>query len=294
MIVEKRRVRKAVLPVAGLGTRLLPPTKAVPKEMLPVLGKPMIQYAVEECRASGIEEIIFVTAAGKDAIRAHFERDEPLEKLLARRGRKEEAEQVRELSKLAELRFVVQEQPLGLGHAVLCAKQAVGLEPFAVLLSDVFLLGPRPTTQQLMEVYAERGMPVVAVEHVARERVSQCGIVDAEPLAGQGRLLRVRNIIEKPKPEAAPSDLGIAGRYVLGPEIFDCLERTPRGTGGEVQLSDALSILSREGGLLAYICEGKSIDAGDREGLFKLAVELALRDRELGGWLRRRLESSER
>lgn len=291
MAAHKKRVKTAVLPVAGLGTRMLPATKAVPKEMLPVLGKPMIQYALEECQASGIEKIIFITRPGKNAIRAHFERDAWLEKTLTKRGRSEEAKQIRTLSRLAELRFVIQREPLGLGHAVLRAKQAVGAEPFAVLLSDVFLLGSRPGIGQLIEIFMEHRAPVVAVEHVGQERVGQCGILDADALGGEERLFRIRKVVEKPGPESAPSDLGIMGRYVLGPEIFECLEQTPRGIGDELQLSDALSLLARKGELLAYVCEGNTIDAGDRSGLFHLAVELALRDRELASWLRRRVEA---
>lgn len=287
--VGKSTVRIAVLPVAGFGTRMLPATKAVPKEMLPILGKPMIQYAVEECRAAGIEEIIFVTSPGKSAIEAHFTRDPALEKLLERRGQKEAAHGIRELSTFARMRFVEQSEPLGLGHAVLCARSLVGREPFAVLLPDVFLLGPRPALRELVDAFAETGASVVTVERVGRERISQCGIVAVDATASGEKLYRVRDLVEKPNTAEAPSDLGIMGRYVLVPEVFECLESTEPGSGNEIQLTDALGILARQGELQCLLWEGESFDAGDARGFFKLGVEFALRDAELGAWLRRRL-----
>jgi UTP--glucose-1-phosphate uridylyltransferase len=285
---NRKPVRKAVLPVAGLGTRMLPATKAVPKEMLPLLGKPMIQYAVEECRASGIEEVIIVTGPGKSPIEAHFAPDPALEALLDQRGRHEAAEEVRRLSRITRIGFVCQQEPLGLGHAVLCAKSLVGREPFAVLLPDVFLLGPRPATAQLIEARTESGESVVAVESVQPDRISHCGIVGVGQDSARGRLLRVQGVVEKPVPSEAPSNLAIMGRYVLNPEIFDCLERTTPGAGNEIQLTDALAILARDQDLRAFLCEGKAFDAGDRYGFFQLSVELALRDPELGAWLRSR------
>jgi UTP--glucose-1-phosphate uridylyltransferase len=289
--VAKKPVRKAVLPAAGFGTRMLPATKAVPKEMFPLLQKPIVQYAVEECHASGIEEAILVTSQGKAAMEAHFREDPELESLLEQRGRSDLAEQVRSLSRLCRLRYAREDSALGLGHAVLCARALVGEEPFAVLLSDVFIDGPRPGTRQLIEAYRKVQTSIVAVERVPRDRVGQCGIVAVESESADSRFFRVSDVVEKPDPERAPSDLGIVGRYVLEPEIFDRLERAAPGQGGEIQLTDALAEVAREGRLWAFVCDGKSFDAGDRAGLLQLTIELTLRDPELGGWLRRYLRS---
>lgn len=289
---NRNPVRKAVLPAAGLGTRMLPASKAIPKEMLPILNKPMIQYAVEECLASGIEDIIVITSPGKSTIEEHFAADPELESLLDRQGRHDVAEEIRRMSRSVRLNFVPQEQPLGLGHAVLCAKPLVGWEPFAILLPDVFLLGPRPAIAQLIETRADRAASVVAVERIPLERIHQCGIVNIESHSPSERLFRVRGVVEKPIPSTAPSNLGIMGRYVLEPEIFGCLERTKLGAGNEIQLTDALAILAQEGGLRALLCEGKTFDAGDRNGFFQLSVELALRDSELDAWLQHRFATS--
>src|SRR5580658_5036542 len=224
-----RRVRKAVLPAAGLGTRFLPATKAQPKEMLTVVDKPQIQYVVEECVASGIEHVIIVTGKGKNSIEDHFDYSPVLERHLEEKGKIKEAEMVRDISDMVQVSYTRQKEPLGLGHAVLVAKDLVGDEPFAVLLGDVLIPGPNPATKQLIEVYEATGTGAIAVEEVPRDKTHLYGIVNAEPAPqppfGE-RLLRIRDLVEKPKPENAPSNLGITGRYVLPPAIFDCLERT--------------------------------------------------------------------
>jgi UTP--glucose-1-phosphate uridylyltransferase len=277
-------VRKAVLPAAGLGTRFLPATKAQPKEMLPVVDKPLIQYAVEECVASGIEHIIIVTGKGKNAIEDHFDSAPELERFLEERGQPERAELVRRISNMIHFSYTRQRQPLGLGHAVLTARDLVGNEPFAVLLGDMIIQGP-PTTRALADVYEATGIGAIAVERVPRERVHLYGIADTLP-AGETqwgeRLLRIQNLIEKPKPEQTQSNLAVTGRYVLPPEIFTCLEHTPAGSGGEIQLTDALRMLAAEKGLWAYVYEGKSYDAGDKLGFLKAAVEIGLENEEFG------------
>lgn len=279
------RVRKAVLPAAGLGTRFLPATKAQPKEMLVVVDKPQIQYVAEECVASGIEHIIIVTGKGKNAIEDHFDNAPVLERFLEEHGKSEQAEMVRRISNMVQVSYTRQKEPLGLGHAVLVARDLVGDEPFAVLLGDVLIPGPNPATKQLIDVYEATGTGAIAVEEVPRDKTHFYGIVDGEsapqPPFGE-RLLRIRNLVEKPKREEAPSNLAITGRYVLPPAIFDCLERTRPGAGGEIQLTDALRILAKEQGLWALIYEGLSYDAGDKLGFLKATVELALMNKELG------------
>jgi len=284
-----KKVRKAVLPAAGLGTRFLPATKAQPKEMLPLVDKPLIQYVVEECIASGIENIIIVTGRGKHAIEDHFDVSPGLEHLLEQQGKKEQAELVRRISNMTHVSYIRQKQPKGLGHAVLTAKELVGDEPFAVLLGDVIIDGPKPATKQLMDVWNATGVGAIAVEEVPRDQVHLYGVVEAEP-APQGpwtdRLLRVRGLVEKPKPEEAPSNMAVTGRYLLPPEIFDCLERTKPGRGGEIQLTDALLLLAQEKGLWAYIYEGESHDAGDKLGFLKATVEFGLKNPEFGNEFR--------
>jgi UTP--glucose-1-phosphate uridylyltransferase len=285
MTKKSRRVRKAVLPAAGLGTRFLPATKAQPKEMLPVVDKPLIQYVVEECLASGIENIIIVTGRGKNAIEDHFDNSPELERFLENKGKTEQAEMVRSISNMLHFSYTRQKEPLGLGHAVLTARELVGDEPFAVLLGDVIIPGPCPATRQIVEVYEHTGIGTIAVEPVPPERTHLYGVIDAEPSEpskwGQ-RLLRIRNLVEKPKPGQAPSNLAVTGRYVLPPEVFDCLERTAPGSGGEIQLTDGLRLLVQEHGLYALEYEGKSYDAGDKLGFLKATVEIALENSEFG------------
>ncbi len=271
--------------MAGLGTRFLPATKAMPKEMLPVVDKPLIQYAVEECLASGIENVIFVTGRRKSAIEDHFDSAPELERFLEERGKPKQAQMVREISGGMHFSYTRQSEALGLGHAVLTARELVGDEPFAVLLGDVIPDGPVPATKSLVEVYEATGLGAIAVEEVPRERVHLYGIVDASP-ANDARwgdkLLRVKDLVEKPKADVAPSNLAVTGRYVLPPEIFDYLEGAQPGAGGEIQLTDALRTLAREHGLWAFLYEGKTYDAGDKLGFLEATVEIALKNPDFG------------
>lgn len=289
-----KKVRKAVLPAAGLGTRFLPATKAQPKEMLVVVDKPQIQYVVEECVVSGIEHIIIVTGRDKNSIEDHFDYNPTLERFLEEKGKHEQAAMVRRISDMIKVSYTRQKEPLGLGHAVLVAKDLVGDEPFAVLLGDVLIPGENPATKQLVNVYEATGVGAIAVEEVPHEKTQLYGIVAGDP-APQGqfgeRLLRIRDLVEKPKPAEAPSNLAITGRYVLPPSIFGCLERTKPGAGGEIQLTDAMKILAKEQGLWAYIYEGISYDAGEKLGFLKATVEIALQNKEFGEGFRNYLKS---
>ncbi len=285
MAEKPKRVRKAVLPAAGLGTRFLPATKAQPKEMLPVVDKPLIQYVVEECVASGIDNIIIVTGRGKNAIEDHFDSSPELESFLQEKGKSELAQLVREIGSMVTFSYTRQKEPLGLGHAVLVAKELVGNEPFAVLLGDVIIPGANPATKQLIDVYQETGKGAIAVEEVPREKTSLYGIVDVAArngARGKSRTMKIRDLVEKPSPAEAPSTLAVTGRYLLPPEIFDCLERTKPGRGGEIQLTDALRLLAQKSGLLAYVYEGKSYDAGDKLGFLKATVEIGLENQDFG------------
>ena len=294
MAEKAQRVRKAVLPAAGLGTRFLPATKAQPKEMLPVVDKPLIQYVVEECVASGIENIIIVTGRGKNAIEDHFDSSPELESFLESKGKSDLAELVHNIGNMVHFSYTRQKEPLGLGHAVLVAKELVGNEPFAVLLGDVIIPGPRPATLQLKDVYEATGVGAISVEEVPRDKTELYGIVDVEPAkdARQGeRLRKIRDLVEKPSPADAPSTLAIIGRYVLPPEVFDCLERTKPGRGGEIQLTDGLRLLAKETGLYAHVYGGKSYDAGDKLGFLKATVEFALSRPDLAEAFRAYLKS---
>jgi UTP--glucose-1-phosphate uridylyltransferase len=294
MTTKTKRVRKAVLPAAGLGTRFLPATKAQPKEMLPVVDKPLIQYSVEECVASGIENIIIVTGRGKNAIEDHFDAAPELERFLEERGKRELAEQVRQISNLIQFSYTRQKEPLGLGHAVLCARELVGEEPFAVLLGDVIIDSAVPATRQLAEVFQATGTGVIAVQEVPRAQTRLYGIVDAVAANHSPwgeRLLRVRGLVEKPTPERAPSTLGVTGRYVLPPEIFHCIERAGQGVLGEIQLTDALVLLAQEQGLYALVLDGTTYDAGDKLGFLKATVEFGLKNPEFGQAFREYLQS---
>jgi len=289
-----KKVRKAVLPVAGLGTRFLPATKAQPKEMLPVVDKPLIQYAVEECIASGITHIIFVTGRKKTAIEDHFDSAPELERFLEEHGKPKLAQMVREISGDVHFSYTRQSEALGLGHAVLTAYDLVGDEPFAVLLGDVIMDGTVPATKALVEIYEATGIGAIDVEEVPRERVHLYGIVDATPEKNTkwgDRLLRVKDLVEKPSAENAPSNLGVTGRYVLPPEIFGHLENTKPGAGGEIQLTDAMRMLAKEQGLLAHVFEGTTFDAGDKLGFLKATVEFGLRNPDFGSAFREYLKS---
>jgi UTP--glucose-1-phosphate uridylyltransferase len=297
MTGKPKRVRKAVLPVAGLGTRFLPATKAMPKEMLPVVDKPLIQYAVEECIDSGIENIIFVTGRRKYAIEDHFDSVPELEQFLEERGKSKQAKMVREISGGLHFSYTRQREALGLGHAVLTARELVGDEPFAVLLGDVIMDGKIPATRSLVEIYEKTGVGAIAVEEVPRERLHFYGIVDAVAEKGKSnrwgeRLLRIKDLVEKPEPNKAPSNLGVTGRYVLPPEIFDYLEKTEPGAGGEIQLTDGLRKLAgkKQQGLYAWVYDGKTHDAGDKLGFLKATVEIALKNEQFGAEFRAYLQ----
>jgi UTP--glucose-1-phosphate uridylyltransferase len=278
------RVRKAVFPAAGWGTRFLPATKAQPKEMLPLVDKPIIQYAVEEAVAAGIEQVIIVTSSQKRAIEDHFDLSYELEHLLEEKGDIEMLRQVRHISDLAQVAYVRQKEQLGLGHAVLMAKDLIGHEPFAVILPDDVVIGDRPCIGQLIHAYQQTHASVVAVMEVPHEDTGRYGVIASEPSndpLDHGRLHKVSGLVEKPKPAAAPSNLAIIGRYVLTPKIFDKLEQTQRGAGGEIQLTDAIQALMEEQQVFAYEFEGTRYDAGTTMGWLKASVELALQKPEL-------------
>ena len=283
------RVRKAVFPAAGWGTRFLPATKAQPKEMLPLVDKPVIQYAVEEAVASGIEQVIIVTSSQKRAIEDHFDHSYELEHLLEEKGDIEMLRVVRAISDLAQVAYVRQKEQLGLGHAVLMAKDLIGHEPFAVILPDDVVVAERPCIGQLIHAYHQTHSSVVAVMEVAPEDTRRYGIIASEPSADpldHGRLHRVTALVEKPAEGEAPSNLAVIGRYVLTPKIFDKLEQTPRGSGGEIQLTDAIAALMEEQAVYAYEFEGTRYDAGTTMGWLKASVELALQRPELAGEFR--------
>jgi len=281
-------VRRAVFPVAGLGTRFLPATKAQPKEMLPLVDKPVIQYVVEEALASGLSHVTMITGRGKNAIEDHFDVSFELEVLLERRGDLATLEAVRAISRLLQFSYVRQKEALGLGHAVLTARDVVGQEPFAVLLGDDVIHAEVPCMAQLLEVYRRYGGSVLAVEEVAPDRVSAYGIVDAEPV--EEGVYRVRDLVEKPRPDAAPSNLAIIGRYVLDPGIFDHLERTPPDARGEIQLTNGLRGLRHDSPVHALRFKGQRYDTGNKLGFLKATVEFALRRADLGEDVRRYLE----
>jgi len=274
-------IRKAVFPAAGLGTRFLPATKAQPKEMLPLVDKPLIQYVVEEAIASGIDSIIIITGRGKAAIENHFDVAYELEHLLQLRAKNDLLKEVREISDMIKVSYVRQKEPLGLGHAILVARDLVGDEPFAVFLGDDIIEAPEPVMRQMIGVYEKTGNTLLAVERVARARTPDYGIVAVRPSAG--RVLEVTDLVEKPTPEEAPSDLAIIGRYILMPEIFEHLEKTTAGRGGEIQLTDGLRSLLRRQPIHAYRFIGKRYDTGDKLGFLKATVEFALRRPDLGG-----------
>jgi UTP--glucose-1-phosphate uridylyltransferase len=288
------KVRKAVFPAAGLGTRFLPATKAQPKEMLPLVDKPLIQYGVEEAIHSGIQNIIIVTGRGKSAIEDHFDVSFELEHLLESRGKKDLLSVVRGVSDMFNVSYTRQKEALGLGHAVMRAHELVGEEPFAVVLSDDVIDAETPCLRQLLDVYEFFSAPVLAVMEVPRENISAYGVVDAEPVAHNGskdRLFRIRDMVEKPKAEDAPSNLAIIGRYVLTPEIFTCIERVEPGSGGEIQLTDAMKLLLRSRPVYAYRFEGTRYDAGDKQGFLRATVEFALKRHDLGGPFREYLKT---
>lgn len=268
------QIRKAVIPAAGMGTRFLPITKSVPKELLPILDKPMLQYVVEEVAEAGIEQVIIVTAPGKESIASYFQTQPALEQHLLEMGATELLEKVRHASNLAQVSYVVQDEPLGLGHAVLTAREAVGNEPFVVVLPDDIIAHAPGALSQMLEVAQRYGPGVLAVEPVPWDVVQNYGVVEGSPV--EERLQRVNRLVEKPPRQEARSNLAIVGRYVLPPEIFDCLDRTPAGAKDEIQLTDALVLLLESHDLYAYEFKGTRYDGGSPMGLLRASIEFAL------------------
>jgi UTP--glucose-1-phosphate uridylyltransferase len=283
------RVRKAVFPAAGLGTRFLPATKAQPKEMLPLVDKPGIQYVVEEAVASGLEEIVIVTGRNKRAIEDHFDMAFELEYYLQDRGKTEELAQIKTISELASVSYVRQKEPLGLGHAILCARPLVGEEPFGVFLGDDIIVSRVPCMRQLLDVFAARGGPVLAVMRVPREEIGRYGVIASRPLGGGAH--EVLDLVEKPEPADAPSDLAIIGRYVLTPDIFPLLAETAPDRRGEIQLTNGLRALRERRPIYALEFEGTRHDTGEKLGFLKATVEFALARPDLGDAFRAYLRS---
>ena len=276
----EKKIRKAIIPAAGLGTRFLPATKAQPKEMLPIVDKPTIQYIIEEAVASGIEEILIITGRNKKCIEDHFDKSVELELELEKSGKTEMLEMVRKISDMVDIHFIRQKEPKGLGHAISCARTFVGDEPFAVLLGDDIVYNDqKPCLKQLIDCYSEYNTSVLGVQKVAKENVSKYGIVDG--LHIEDRVYKVKGLVEKPSIEEAPSNVAILGRYIITPQIFDILKETEPGKGGEIQLTDALLKLMEEEAMYAYDFEGKRYDVGDKLGFLVANVEYALRKEEL-------------
>jgi UTP--glucose-1-phosphate uridylyltransferase len=282
-----KKVRKAVFPAAGLGTRFLPATKAQPKEMLPLVDKPIIQYGVEEAVASGCDQIIIVTGRGKSAIEDHFDVSYELEKMLEERGKTDLLKIVRQISDLIHIAYVRQKEALGLGHAVLTSRELVGDEPFAVLLADDVIDAEVPCLKQMMDVFAEKQCSVLATQVVEGPGISAYGVLEGKPVPGtNGKLFEVLSLVEKPKPEEAPSNLAVIGRYVLTPTVFETLSDIKAGAGGELQLTDGLKQLLKKEKIYGYVFDGKRHDTGDKLGFLKATVEFALKRSDLGGPLR--------
>lgn len=273
------KVKKAIIPAAGLGTRFLPATKAQPKEMLPIVDKPTIQYIVEEAIASGIEEILIITGRNKKSIEDHFDKSIELELELDKSGKSELLELVRDISDMVDIHYIRQKEPRGLGHAIHCAKTFVGNEPFAVLLGDDVVDSETPTLKQLIDCYSEYKTTILGVQTVAKENVSKYGIVDGIHI--EDKVYKVKDLVEKPSIEEAPSNVAILGRYIITPEIFNILENTKPGKGGEIQLTDALKTLISKEAMYAYNFEGKRYDVGDKLGFLQATIEFALKKDEL-------------
>jgi UTP--glucose-1-phosphate uridylyltransferase len=273
------KVRKAIIPAAGLGTRFLPATKAMPKEMLPIVDKPTIQYIVEEAIASGIEDIIIVTGKGKRAIEDHFDHAFELEQNLFEKGKVELLKKVQHTSKMADIHYIRQKEPKGLGHAVWCARKFIGNEPFAVLLGDDIVQAEKPCLKQLIEQYETTGSSIIGVQEVPEDETSRYGIL--EPISKDGRLYGVNNFVEKPKQGTAPSNLAIMGRYILTPEIFPYLDKQKTGSGGEIQLTDAIQHLNSSQKVYGYNFEGVRYDVGEKLGFIETTLKFALQDNTL-------------
>ena len=289
-------VRKAVFPAAGLGTRFLPATKAQPKEMLPLVDKPLIQYVVEEAVDSGIKNITIITGRGKNAIEDHFDVSFELESLLAERNKSEQLEEIRHISNMIDVSYVRQKEALGLGHAILRSRDVVGNEPFAVMLGDDIIDAKIPCLKQMTTLFATLQSSIIATCEVPESEVSSYGVIKGHPVDGhvdgyEGRVYRIEDVVEKPPRDEAPSNLAIIGRYIFTPEIFPAIENTKPGRGGEIQITDAIRLLLREQPVYAYMFEGKRFDAGDKIGFLKATVEFALKRDDLGGEFREYLKS---
>lgn len=285
------RIAKAVFPAAGLGTRFLPATKAQPKEMLPLVDKPLIQYVVEEAVASGIRNITIITGRGKNAIEDHFDVSYELERVLEARGKEDQLKEVQQISNMINVSYVRQKEALGLGHAILVARDAVGNEPFAVMLGDDIIDSTVPCLKQMMDVFEKLQASIIATCEVPRSEISQYGVIRGYPVEGfNGRVFRLQDVVEKPTAADAPSNLAIIGRYILTPEIFDLLEETRSGKGGEIQLTDGIRLLLERQPVYAYMFEGARYDAGDKLGFLKATVEFALRRNDLGKEFRQYLK----
>ncbi|NCU17693.1 UTP--glucose-1-phosphate uridylyltransferase GalU [Pallidibacillus pasinlerensis] len=274
-----KKIRKAIIPAAGLGTRFLPATKAMPKEMLPIVDRPTIEYIIEEAVEAGIEDIIIVTGKGKRSIEDHFDRVPELEKSLEDKGKLDLLEKVNYSSNLANIHYIRQKEPKGLGHAVWCARHFIGDEPFAVLLGDDIVRSEVPCIKQMIEKHEETYSSIIGVQEVPENETHRYGIVD--PLSNEGRLYQVKNFVEKPAPGTAPSNLAIMGRYILTPEIFKFLEEQEVGAGGEIQLTDAIAKLNKIQRVFAYKFEGKRYDVGEKIGFVKTTIEFALQHEDL-------------
>lgn len=288
----KMKVRKAVFPAAGLGTRFLPATKAQPKEMLPLVDKPIIQYGVEEALSAGCDQIIIVTGRGKTAIEDHFDQSYELEHLLQEKKKTELLKIVRDISDMIHVAYVRQKEALGLGHAVLMARELVGNEPFAVLLADDVIDGEVPCLKQMMDVFDETQCSVIATQVIEGPAISSYGVLDVKPADGrfQGRLFEINNMVEKPRQQEAPSKLAIIGRYILTPAVFEALTQIQAGSGGELQLTDGMRLLLKKEKIYSYVFEGRRHDTGDKLGFLKATVEFALQRPDLGDKFREYLK----
>lgn len=282
------KIRRAVIPVAGKGTRFLPATKQVPKEMIPIINLPMIHYVVEEAILSGIEQVIFITSSGKNAIEDYFDRNFDLEDFLNKSGKIKELEMVQEIGKMVEVTSIRQKEQLGLGHAVLCAKDIVGNEPFAVILGDEIVRGPNPVTKQLISIsQSHNNSNVIGVMEVDPSETFKYGIVKGNFLDSSKKTMRMTNMVEKPKPSDAPTNLATPGRYIFRPEIFDALKVIPKGVGGEYQLTDAINLLAKESEVYAHVFEGQRFDTGNIEGYLNATIEFALMGKDSEAMMRK-------